>query len=129
VSYIILVDFNGHEYRFDGMDGWRVMEIIRASGLPIRNPDHGVCEGATAPIYVAEIGLPIGRGEDGAATGEIADPVSFDDGEIDTISEDMLPLRGSPAGAGTGEPRLPPAALPLIAPLSDRRLKAEKRER
>ena len=43
----------GADHELDGIEGWRVMEIIRDAGLPIRADCGGACCCATCHVYVA----------------------------------------------------------------------------
>jgi len=52
VSHILVVDREGREHRLDAPEGWRVMEIIREHGLPIRGECGGACACATCHVYV-----------------------------------------------------------------------------
>lgn len=45
-------DMDGNAHELDGIEGWRVMEIIRDSGLPIRADCGGACCCATCHVYV-----------------------------------------------------------------------------
>lgn len=49
---IIVVDLQGVEHRVEGVEGWRVMEIIREHGLPIKAECGGACACATCHVYV-----------------------------------------------------------------------------
>lgn len=51
---IKVTDFDGQTHELEGIEGWRVMEIIRDNGLPIRADCGGACCCATCHIYVAE---------------------------------------------------------------------------
>ncbi len=50
---IHVTDGNGREHALDALEGWRVMEIIRDAGLPIRADCGGACACATCHVYVA----------------------------------------------------------------------------
>ena len=52
MSYILVTDRDGKEHRLDAPEGWRVMEIIRDHGLPIRGECGGCCSCATCHVYV-----------------------------------------------------------------------------
>lgn len=52
--YINVTDREGNEHRLDALEGWRVMEIIRDHGLPIKAECGGACSCATCHVYVAE---------------------------------------------------------------------------
>ncbi|MCC6598063.1 MAG: 2Fe-2S iron-sulfur cluster binding domain-containing protein [Alphaproteobacteria bacterium] len=55
---IFVVDPDGHEHALDAVEGWRVMEIIRDHGLPIKAECGGACACATCHVYVDEGWLP-----------------------------------------------------------------------
>ncbi len=49
---IIVTDQSGHTHELEAIDGWRVMEIIRDHGLPIKAECGGACACATCHVYV-----------------------------------------------------------------------------
>lgn len=51
---IFVTDLNGDEQELEGVEGWRVMEIIRDYGLPIKAECGGACACATCHVYVDE---------------------------------------------------------------------------
>ncbi len=51
---IYVTDQNGVEHTLDAIEGWRVMEIIRDHGLPIKAECGGACACATCHVYVDE---------------------------------------------------------------------------
>ncbi len=53
MSHIFVTDREGTEHRLDAIEGWRVMEIIRDHGLPIKAECGGACSCATCHVYVA----------------------------------------------------------------------------
>ena len=55
---IIVTDREGVEHPLDALEGWRVMEIIRDNGLPIKAECGGACACATCHVYVDEAWLP-----------------------------------------------------------------------
>ncbi len=55
---IKVTDRDGQEHRIEGPDGWRVMEVIRDNGLPIKAECGGACSCATCHVYVEESWLP-----------------------------------------------------------------------
>ncbi|MDX2235417.1 MAG: 2Fe-2S iron-sulfur cluster-binding protein [Hyphomonadaceae bacterium] len=55
---LIVTDRAGARHEVEGLDGWRVMEIIRDQGLPIKAECGGACACATCHVYVAEAWLP-----------------------------------------------------------------------
>ena len=50
--YIIVRDRAGAEHRIPALAGWRVMEIIRDNGLPIKAECGGAMLCATCHVYV-----------------------------------------------------------------------------
>lgn len=55
---IKVTDREGNEHTLEGPDGWRVMEVIRDNGLPIKAECGGACSCATCHVYVAEGWVP-----------------------------------------------------------------------
>lgn len=51
---IYVTDPDGAEHVLDAPPGWRVMEIIRDHGLPIKAECGGCCACATCHVYVAQ---------------------------------------------------------------------------
>ncbi len=51
---IIVVDRDGKEHALEALEGWRVMEVIRDWGLPIKAECGGACACATCHVYVDE---------------------------------------------------------------------------
>lgn len=51
---IHVTDHDGTEHVLDAIEGWRVMEIIRDHGLPIKAECGGCCACATCHVYVDE---------------------------------------------------------------------------
>lgn len=51
---IYVTDQDGKEHALDAIEGWRVMEIIRDHGLPIKAECGGACACATCHVYVDE---------------------------------------------------------------------------
>lgn len=49
---LYVTDFDGVEHELEGLDGWRVMEIIRDYGLPIKAECGGACACGTCHVYV-----------------------------------------------------------------------------
>lgn len=49
---ILVTDHDGAEHELEGLDGWRVMEVIRDWGLDIRAECGGACSCATCHVYV-----------------------------------------------------------------------------
>ena len=55
---ILVTDFEGQTRELDALEGWRVMEIIRDHGLPIRADCGGACCCATCHVYVDPAWVP-----------------------------------------------------------------------
>jgi 2Fe-2S ferredoxin len=51
---ILVTDQSGAEHELEGLDGWRVMEVIRDWGLNIKAECGGACSCATCHVYVDE---------------------------------------------------------------------------
>lgn len=51
---ILVTDQKGVEHELEGLDGWRVMEVIRDWGLDIKAECGGACSCATCQVYVDE---------------------------------------------------------------------------
>lgn len=51
---IIVTDLENNEHELEAVEGWRVMEIIREYGLPIKAECGGACACATCHVYVDE---------------------------------------------------------------------------
>lgn len=51
---IFVTDLKGQEHALEAVEGWRVMEIIREYGLPIKAECGGACACATCHVYVDE---------------------------------------------------------------------------
>lgn len=51
---IYVTDQDGKEHALEGIEGWRVMEIIKDYGLPIKAECGGACACATCHVYVDE---------------------------------------------------------------------------
>lgn len=50
---LYVTDFEGVEHELEAIEGWRVMEIIRDYGLPIKAECGGACLCGTCHVYVA----------------------------------------------------------------------------
>jgi len=62
---IYVTDQEGKEHELDAIEGWRVMEIIRDHGLPIKAECGGACACATCHVYVdAAFMEKVGQPED-----------------------------------------------------------------
>lgn len=55
---IIVTDQDGKVHEVEGIEGWRVMEIIRDHGLPIKAECGGCCSCATCHVYIDEEWIP-----------------------------------------------------------------------
>jgi len=51
---IHVTDAEGAEHELEGLDGWRVMEVIRDWGVGIKAECGGSCSCATCHVYVDE---------------------------------------------------------------------------
>jgi ferredoxin, 2Fe-2S len=51
---IHVTDQAGEEHELEGLDGWRVMEVIRDWGLNIKAECGGACSCATCHVFVDE---------------------------------------------------------------------------
>lgn len=51
-DYILVTDLENVEHRIPALEGWRIMEIIRDSGLPIKAECGGACACATCHVYI-----------------------------------------------------------------------------
>lgn len=49
---IYVTDPDGKEHELEGLEGWRVMEIIKDYGLPLKAECGGACCCATCHVYV-----------------------------------------------------------------------------
>ncbi len=49
---IHVTDREGQAHTLEGIEGWRVMEVIRDHGLPIKAECGGCCACATCHVYV-----------------------------------------------------------------------------
>lgn len=47
-----VIDATGNEHKLQALAGWRVMEIIRDHGLPIKAECGGACACATCHVYI-----------------------------------------------------------------------------
>ncbi len=50
---IYVTDQDGVEHELDALEGWRIMEIIKDAGLPLKAECGGACCCATCHVYVA----------------------------------------------------------------------------
>jgi ferredoxin, 2Fe-2S len=50
---IHVTDFEGKRHDLEGIEGWRLMEVIRDYGLPIKAECGGACACATCHVYVS----------------------------------------------------------------------------
>jgi 2Fe-2S ferredoxin len=51
---IHVTDTAGQQHELEGLEGWRVMEVIRDWGLGIKAECGGSCSCATCHVYVAD---------------------------------------------------------------------------
>ena len=49
---VYVTDQGGREHALDGIEGWRLMEVIRDHQLPIKAECGGACACATCHVYV-----------------------------------------------------------------------------
>jgi 2Fe-2S ferredoxin len=52
--HILVMDHDGEVHDLIALEGWRIMEIIRDWGLPIKAECGGACACATCHVYVDE---------------------------------------------------------------------------
>jgi len=52
--HVRVVDREGEERELEALEGWRLMEIIRDWGMPIKAECGGACACATCHVYVAQ---------------------------------------------------------------------------
>lgn len=53
MGFIKVNDADGETHLLEGVEGWRVMELIRLHGLPIEAVCGGACACATCHVHVA----------------------------------------------------------------------------
>ncbi len=51
---VLVTDREGNDHPLEGLEGWRLMEVIRDYGLPIKAECGGACACATCHVYVDE---------------------------------------------------------------------------
>ena len=49
---VYVTDRAGKEHALDGIEGWRLMEVIRDNDLPIKAECGGACSCSTCHVYV-----------------------------------------------------------------------------
>ncbi len=49
---IHVTDLKGEKHTVDGVEGWRLMEILRDYGFPVKAECGGACACATCHVYV-----------------------------------------------------------------------------
>ena len=49
---IFVTDLMGIEHKLEAIEGWRVMEVIREYGFPIKAECGGACACATCHVYI-----------------------------------------------------------------------------
>jgi len=52
--HILCFDRRGEEHRLPALEGWRVMELIRDAGLPLKAECGGALQCATCHVYVGD---------------------------------------------------------------------------
>ena len=52
--HLLVRDRSGQTHKLEAPEGWRVMEVIRDYGLPIKAECGGACACATCHVYVDE---------------------------------------------------------------------------
>ena len=52
VRTLHVIDRDGNRHSVEGLDGWRVMEIIRDQGLSIKAECGGACACATCHVFI-----------------------------------------------------------------------------
>lgn len=52
--FVYVTDLEGKEHKLEAPEGWRLMEVIRDYGLPIKAECGGACACATCHVYVDE---------------------------------------------------------------------------
>lgn len=55
---VLITDLENNIHELEGLEGWRLMEVIRDNGLPIKAECGGACACATCHVYIAEKWLP-----------------------------------------------------------------------
>ncbi len=50
---IFVTDLEGKKHALEAVEGWRVMEIVRDHGFPMKAECGGACACATCHVYVA----------------------------------------------------------------------------
>jgi ferredoxin, 2Fe-2S len=54
---LVVIDHAGDEHTLESLEGWRVMEVIRDWGVPIKAECGGACACGTCHVYVDEAWL------------------------------------------------------------------------
>ena len=52
--HLLVTDHDGREHQLEALEGWRVMEVIRDWGLPLKAECGGACSCATCHVHVDE---------------------------------------------------------------------------
>ena len=72
MGVIKVQDQNGKMHELETVEGWRVMEIIREHGLPIKAECGGACACATCHVYVDPAWIDkVGRAVEGEMEAEL----------------------------------------------------------
>jgi 2Fe-2S ferredoxin len=70
---IHVTDHQGQTHSIEATQGWRVMEIMKEAGLPVRADCGGCCACATCHVYVAPEWLPKLKPANGEETNLLGD--------------------------------------------------------
>lgn len=54
---LVVIDHAGVEHALEALEGWRVMEVIRDWGVPIKAECGGACACGTCHVYVVDAWL------------------------------------------------------------------------
>ncbi len=55
---VLITDPQGKTHELEGLEGWRLMEVIRDNELPIKAECGGACACATCHVYVDDKWVP-----------------------------------------------------------------------
>ncbi|MFH1158119.1 MAG: 2Fe-2S iron-sulfur cluster-binding protein [Pseudomonadota bacterium] len=73
---VYVTDRAGRKHALEGIEGWRLMEVIRDHGLPIKAECGGACSCATCHVYVDDLW-----------TGKLHPPLPEETGQLDDAFE------------------------------------------